>query len=259
MKLNRKLIGAGLATVLVTIPLRASLFDGLVWDIPQELNSAKQILQEIQMVASLKQQYDHLKAQAQQFTNIRQNWKTFAEQIQQNWTPNKYGETANWSGAASGSSDPVQALMQATLPLHANPNYQNETVGNSPVSAAIATANIIDGSSVAALRTIGAARANQAQINQAISSVENLALSESDQDNTEEKSLNLIGAASVQNLRMQQAQQALLVTLAEQSIPINKVWRDATVNQLNSTTERQQRLASSGAFPGSMGTSFASY
>jgi hypothetical protein len=108
----------------------------------------------------------------------------------------------------------------------------------------------MDGSSISAMSTIGAARKAQTQVNQSISSLEALALSDADEDNTQEKSLNIIGAAAVQNLRMQQNHQALLVSIAEQNTASNKMWRDMVVQNLNTMTEMQQALAKTRSFPG---------
>jgi hypothetical protein len=219
---------------------------------------AQQLTQQIKMVTHLKAQYDQLKTQAMQFKNIRPSWKMVTQRIEGNSTPNVYGETANWSSAVSGTGDVQDALRKATIPLHANPNFRNEPVGNSPISAAIATANIFDGSSISAMSTIGAARKAQMQVNQSISSLEALALSDKDDDNTQEKSLNIIGAAAVQNLRLQQNQQALLVSIAEQNIATNNMWRNATVQNLNTLTEMQRGLANSPA-PGNMAEAIKNY
>src|SRR3982750_2001147 len=99
-------IVAALGLGVMLAPQKAQALFGIpeiVIDLVQELNSAKQVIQEIQMVENLKQQYDHLKTQAMQFKNIRPNWRILAGQIERNTTPNIYGETEDCSSPTSGT------------------------------------------------------------------------------------------------------------------------------------------------------------
>ncbi len=189
----------------------------------------------------------------------RSGWKGIGNLITQNITPNDSGAVPGWASAMNGSGDVFRSFVTATEGISANPAYPSAVAARGSVAAALASASIADGAMLTAMRTIGIARANQVTTDSAIRALETLATSTSNADNTQEATLNVISGAAVQNLRMQQSNQALMVSLAESNIPLNKLWRDERVASLNRDTRIQQSLSTSGAFPGNMADAFKNY
>jgi len=170
-----------------------------------------------------------------------------------------FAASHGWSQALNGNADVIHAFAKVTQGVMANPTFSSNISSHDGLAASLASADIADGAILNAMKALGKARLNQQKNDQSIRDVEDLADSAQDADNTQEASLNIIGAAAVQNLRMQQNQQALLASLGETTMPLTKIFRDTTVSDINGITTRQQSMAGTGAMPGGMGDSFKNY
>jgi hypothetical protein len=230
----------------------------LVIDLIQEANSMKQVIQEIQMVASLQQQYEHLKAQAMQFKQ-KGTWLTIGKQVANVSTANTAGETIPWDSLTRGNpADARQAWSAATVAVQPNQLLRNESVGSSAILAHLASVETIDRASVQCLATISQYRADTARNRSAYTSLENAQLDGSDGTNSEIQQLNLINAANAQAANERRSQGNIQACLAEQQTLANKIQRDALTQNLNTLTEMQRGLANSPA-PGNMAEAIKNY
>ena len=193
-------------------------------------------------------------------TRNRAGWMTVGNQIATNITPNDTGATTGWAGSLNGQGNIIHSFASVTEAIGANPSYPSAVASHGSVAATLAGANIADGAMLTIMRTVGQTRTNQATTDAAINALEKLSTSTAGADNTQEATLNVISGATVQNLRMQQSNQALAASLAESTLPMMKVWRDEQVSGLNFNTRIQHTLTNSSAFPsGSMADTFKNY
>src|SRR3982751_658021 len=259
MKLTRKTIyrSAGIASVLgLGVMLAPQLaraipgIPGIVIDVVQELNSAKQVIQEIQMAQNLKQQYEHLKSQAMQFKQ-KSTWLTVGKQAADVYAANTVGETIPWDVLTRGNPLAAQnAWTAATVAVQPNQLHRNELVGGTATLAHLASIETIDRASVQCLATIAQYRVDTARNRSAYASLENAQLDGSDGTNSEIQQLNLINAANAQAANERRSQGNIQACLAEQQTLANKIQRDALTQDLNQTTSLQKALAKSRMFPG---------
>ncbi len=191
-------------------------------------------------------------------TPNRSLWQTIGNLVSANTTPNDTGATAGWSQAMNGQGNVIHSFVSATEGIAANPGYPSAVAAHGSLAAVLAGANIADGAILTTMRTVSQTRTNQAATDAAIKALEKLSTSTATADNTQEATLNVISGATVQNLRMQQSNQALATSVAESTLPMMKLWRDEQVSGLNFNTQIQHTLKNSASFPGGMANTFAS-
>jgi len=190
----------------------------------------------------------------------RSLWQTIGNLASANTTPNDTGATTGWSSAMNGQGNIIHSFASVTEGIAANPGYPSAVAAHGSLAAVLAGANIADGAILTTMRTVSQTRTNQAATDAAIKALEKLSTSTATADNTQEATLNVISGATVQNLRMQQSNQALAASVAESTLPMMKVWRDEQVSGLNFNTRIQHALTNSSAFPsGSMADTFKNY
>lgn len=191
-------------------------------------------------------------------TPNRSIWQTLGNLVSANTTPNDTGATTGWASAMNGQGNIIHSFASVTEGIAANPGYPSAVAARGSLAAVLAGANIADGAILTTMRTVSQTRTNQAATDAAIKALEKLSTSTATADNTQEATLNVISGATVQNLRMQQSNQALAASVAESTLPMMKVWRDEQVSGLNFNTQIQHTLKNSTSFPGGMANTFAS-
>lgn len=244
-------ITAAVSLGLLATELHAQFGFSIVSDPTQEAHSLQQIQQEIQQLAvmhnslqMLINEYNQLKANAQYFTN-KSIWTGLENQIQNSWTLNQYGETANWNTAVVNGLGTNSAWQLATIALHPS-GYYGSLPPSSPALANLATVEIADGAETAAMQTVANARTSQATNYGALTRWESAVADPSAGTNSELEQLNLANAGLAIHAREMQDQSALLTTIAEQQIVANKLKRDALANHINLMSQYDGYLASEG-------------
>jgi hypothetical protein len=255
-------------SVLAGAALLEAQFGGIVFDPTQNANALRQIAQEVQELAKIDQYILTLTAELKQIqtnatffsANIKRGWIGTGNMIVRNWTvPNYYGETALWQNAINLASGNLQAWQQATIAMQKNPYLAGQSIGTNRNYAYAASVNTFDAAGPASIQTIGNARVHQAQMDASIRRLQTAAQDGSNGTNTEVEQLNLMTAASVQSLEMQQTQNNAMVSLLEQQMIANKVQRDALADHMNFNNQIDQYTASESAAWGNAAQVFSTH
>lgn len=254
------------AGFLFTPPAKAIFgFGDIVFDptatakLVQQIQQYQQLLQnEIQLYQTAKTQYQMLKFNLEQYTS-KQFWKTWGVALLHSSVGNRYGETAVWNQAVNYGQGVPTAWSLATLPVQNGQFLAQQPLGNSPFLSSLAAVEIQDSAGQISMATLAAVRQQQAANAQAINRLEQTALSSSPADNTEIKQLNLLNAAQLQNMRMQQGTQALQAEILEQLLAANLEQRNLHAKALNTATESTGYALSEATEPANLGAALSNY
>jgi hypothetical protein len=189
------------------------------------------------------QTYNQIVYEASWFTN-KSRWLGIATQVVQSNTPNVFGETGGWNPAVTSGVNIPDVWSTATYGIRPPAFWSGFPLGASSTSANIASVNVADGMSQAAMLTIANSRTNQPENDMAISNLEAASQDTSDGTNSEVEQLNLLASGTVLANRQQEDANALLTTIAEQQILTNKVQRDLLADNLNVMTTCDSYTAS---------------
>jgi hypothetical protein len=254
------------AGFLFTPPAKAIFgFGDIVFDptatakLVQQIQQYQQLLQnEIQLYQTAKTQYQMLKFNLEQYTS-KQFWKTWGVALLQSNVGNRYGETAAWNIAVNQGQGVPTAWSLATVPLQPGQFLAREPLGNSPHLSSLAAVEIEDSTGQLSMETLAAVRQQQSGNAQALNWLEQTALSGDPADNTEIKQLNLLNAAQLQNMRMQQGTQALQAEILEQLLAANLEQRNLHANALNTATRAMSYQLSEPTAAGNLGAALTNY
>lgn len=194
-----------------------------------------EIAQIVKLYDTAAQTYNQIAYSAGWFT-IKTPWLGTATQVVDSNTPTVFGETGGWNPAVTAGVDVPGAWSTATYGIHPPPFWASFPLGASPTSANIASVNVADGMSQAAMLSIANSRSNQPANDVALSNLETTSQDTSGATNSEVEQLNLITSGIVLVNRQHEDANALLTTIAEQQILTNKVQRDVLADNLNVMT-----------------------
>jgi hypothetical protein len=199
------------------------------------------IITEIEQITQLynmaSQTYNQI-AYSAGWTPIRTPWLGIATPIVFSQTASIFGETDPWNPAVTTGIGIQPAWQTATYGLTPPPFWAGYPLGNSTMSANIASVNVADGASQAAMQSIANSRSNQPLNDLALANLEISAQDTSDGTNSEVEQLNQISSSAVLANRQAEDTNALLTTVAEQQIVLNKIQRDSLASALNVQAKR---------------------
>lgn len=254
-----------LLAVLCIVPMRGySLgFDwSITFDPTQALNVGKQIVQEVQQLAILR---NNLQLLVTEVSQIKQNaiffshksaWTGLLTSVKNSWTLNRYGETGGWNSAVTGpAGNPAMIWANATTRWTTPTYYATLGVGH-PRIADLATVEISDGAAVASMQTLADSRTNAAANLSAYTSWRVSALSGAAGDNSETQQLNLItGGTGLLNQQMQN-QNAVETAILENQMILVKAQRDSKAEGMQFAADVESLSAPAGSL--SLGTNVSS-
>jgi hypothetical protein len=249
------------ALCLLLLPLVASPQFGipqLVYDpaaVAQIIAEIKQIIQVYTVVTNT---YNQIAYNAG-WTPVRTPWLGVATPVVLSTTGTVFGETAGWTQAVTTGAGITGAWGTAAYGINPPPFYGGFPLGASSISTNIASINVADGMSQAAMQTIANSRANQPLNDTALASLEASAQDTTLNTNSEIQQLNQISSSTVLANRQTEDANALLTTIAEQQILLNKIQRDALADNLNVMSIRDQYIASEATAWGGDAALFQSY
>jgi hypothetical protein len=251
---------------LFTPPAKAIFgFGDIVFDptatakLVQQIRQYEQMLQnEIQLYQTAKTQYQMLKFNLEQYTS-KQFWKTWGLALLQSNVGNRYGETAAWNVAVNQGQGVPTAWSLATVPIQPGQFLAREPLGDSLHLSSLAAVEIQDSTGQLSMQTLAAVRQQQSGNAQALNRLEQTALSGDPADNTEIKQLNLLNAAQLQNMRMQQGTQALQAEILEQLLSANLEQRNLHANALNTANRAMSYQLSEPTAAGNLGAALTNY
>jgi hypothetical protein len=215
----------------------------LVFDPTQSAHVISEIERIIQIYQMVTQTYNQIVFNAIWFTN-KGAWRGIATSVVDSSTPTIFGETAGWNPAVDQGVNIPGVWGTSTYGIHPPPFYAGFPLGASSTSANIASVNVADGMSEAAMLTIANSRINQPLNDRALTNLETTSQDVSRDTNSEVEQLNLISSGAVLANRQQEDANALLTTIAEQQILTNKVQRDVLADNLNVMAIRDTYIAS---------------
>jgi hypothetical protein len=189
------------------------------------------------------QTYNQIAYNASWFTN-KSRWLGIATQVVRSNTPNVFGETGGWNPAVTGGINIPGVWSTATLGIRPPSFWSGFPLGASSTSANLASVNVADGMSQAAMLAIANSRTNQPTNDLAISNLEATTQDTGNGANSEVEQLNLVASGTVLANQQQENANALLTTIAEQQILTNKVQRDLLADNLNVMTAFDNYTAS---------------
>lgn len=182
------------------------------------------------------------------YANIRafgskQAWKGYAMSIYYPLAPDFYGEMHGWNQTNYGFN-PLAVWQGVSVAVHPAQRTAAPTNGvATPTSANLATVDIADGTSVAAMQTIADARRTQAANAATLNRYETTVMDTTAQTNSEIEQLNLATTGIALQNRQTANQNALLTTIAEQQMVANKVHRDRLAADINSKSQQDAYAA----------------
>ena len=215
----------------------------IVFDPTQSAHVITEIARIIQIYDMVTQTYNQIVFNAIWFTN-KGAWLGIATRVVDSSTPTIFGETVGWNPAVDAGVNIPGVWNTATYGIHPPPFYAGFPLGASSTSANIASVNVADGMSEAAMLTIANSRINQPLNDRAVTNLETTSQDASRDTNSEVEQLNLISSGTVLANRQQEDANALLTTIAEQQILTNKVQRDVLADNLNVMSIRDTYMAS---------------
>jgi type IV secretion system protein TrbJ len=212
----------------------------------------------VQLYKTATDTYNQIAYNAAWFLNKRR-WLGMATQVVNSNTRSLFGETGGWNAALTAGMDIPGAWNTATYGIHPPPFWSGFPLGASSTSANIASVNVADGMTEAAMLAIANSRTNQPANDLALSNLEATSQDTSDGANSEVQQLNLLTSGTVLANRQQEDANALLTTIAEQQILSNKVQRDLLADNLNVMTTADNYTASEPTQWGSSAATIAEY
>jgi hypothetical protein len=251
MKLKyKRALAVGGAALLIPGAMTASLFDGLVWDIPQELNSARQLLQEVQMVQQMVQQVQMMQYNIRAFpSHIKAGFQGFMQPFYRPATGNLFGETQGWADMMNNSRHTYSGVRQgwesAGVSLRPSSLFRNNLVNSNGLNS-LANVEIADAAGVNAVQTVNTLR-DQQPVNQA--AIERLQASCLQTANdTEAMQSNCASATGILNAQAAQTTNALLSSVVDLNAAQTKEMRDREARRVNfeSRTLEYQATESTG-------------
>jgi hypothetical protein len=207
----------------------------IVYDPTQSAHVLTEIARIVQLYKTATQTYNQIAYNAAWFTN-KSRWLGIATQVVNSNTRSIFGETAGWNPAVTTGINIPGAWSTATYGIHPPPFYASFPLGASSISANIASVNVADGMTEAAMLAIANSRRNQPSNDRALSDLEATSQDAGSGANSEVEQLNLLTSGTVLANRQQEDSNALLTSIAEQQILTNKVQRDLLANNLNVMT-----------------------
>jgi type IV secretion system protein TrbJ len=217
-----------------------------------------EIAQIVKLYKTAADTYNQILYNAAWFTN-KGRWLGIATQVVNSNTRSLFGETGGWNAAVTAGIDIPGVWNTASYGIHPPPFYAGFPLGASSISANIASVNVADGTTQAAMLAIANSRTNQPANDLALSNLEATSQDTSDGANSEVQQLNLLASGSVLANRQQEDANALLTTIAEQQILANKVQRDVLADNLNVMTTADNYTASEPTQWGGSAATIAEY
>lgn len=251
------------------IPLRAGLIPGipdLVIDPAAIAKLADQIAKmqtminnQVALYNQVTTQYNMLKKNLELFTS-KSTWKTYGVSLLNNTVTNRHGETAGWNaGINTGGPASTAAWNVAVLAIQSGDFLARETLGVSSHLAALAGIEVLDSAGPNAMATLASIRQQQAANASAINQLESTVLSGAPDDNTEIKQLNLLNAAQLQSMRMQQGVAAVQSELLQQVLISNMQQRNQHISALNNYTRTLHYVQTEKTGTGNVGDALMTY
>jgi hypothetical protein len=177
------------------------------------------------------------------WTPLKTPWLGVSTPIVLSQTANLFGETAAWNPAVNAGMNIPLAYGQATYAMSPAPFYSGYPVGQSLMSAQIASVEIADAANPAAVMTVANSRLNQPVNDQALANLEASSQDTTANTNSEVEQLNQISSSNVLTNRQLEDLAALMTTQAEQQIFANKIQRDALADAINFDSQFQAAQA----------------
>ena len=215
----------------------------IVFDPTQSAHVITEIAKIVQLYNVATQTYNQIAFNAGWFM-LKTPWLGIVTRVVNSNTRTIFGETGGWNPAVTMGANIPGVWTTATYGIHPPPFYSGFPLGASSTSANIASINVADGMSEAAMLTIANSRLNQPVNDVALMHLEATSQDTSSATNSEVEQLNLITGGTVLANRQQEDTNALLTTIAEQQILMNKVQRDLLADNLNVMTVRDNYIAS---------------
>jgi hypothetical protein len=191
-----------------------------------------EIAQIVKLYNTATQTYNQIAYNASWFTN-KSRWMGIATQVVNSNTRSVFGETGGWNPAVTAGINIPGVWSAATYGVHPPPFWSSFPVGASSTSANIASVNVADGMTQAAMLAIANSRSNQPANDLALSNLEATSQDTGSGANSEVQQLNLLTSGTVLANRQHEDSNALLTTIAEQQILTNKIQRDMLADNLN--------------------------
>lgn len=217
-----------------------------------------EIAQIVKLYNTATQTYNQITYNASWFTN-KSRWLGIATQVVRSNTPNVFGETGGWNPAVTAGINVPGVWSTATYGIHPPAFWSAFPLGASSTSANIASVDVADGMSEAAMLTIANSRRNQPANDLALSSLEATSQDIGSDANSEVEQLNLLTSGTVLANRQQENSNALLTSIAEQQILSNKIQRDLLADNLNVMTIFDNYTASEATQWGGSAATIAGY
>lgn len=251
------------------IPLRAGLIPGipdLVIDPAAIAKLADQIVKmqtminhQVALYNQMIAQYNMLKRNLEFFAN-KNAWKAYGVSLLNSSVINRYGETTGWNaGVNSGGPAAAAAWAAASLSVRNGDFLSREILGTSSHLASLAGVEVLDSAGPTSIATLAAVRQQQATNAAAINHLESTALSGAPDDNTEIKQLNLLNAAQLQSMRMQQGATALNAELLQQVLISSMQQRNLHTSTLNNFTQTLTYVQTEKTGTGNLGAALMTY
>jgi hypothetical protein len=247
-----------LLAYLPTTVLAQILGPTIVFDPTQSAHVLTEIARIVQLYNTATQTYNQIAYNAGWFT-IKSRWLGIATQVVNSNTRSIFGETGGWNPAVTAGINIPGVWATATYGIHPPPFYAGFPVGASSTSANIASVNVADGMSQAAMLAIANSRGNQPANDLALSNLEAISQDTGSGANSEVEQLNLLTSGTVLANRQQEDANALLTTIAEQQILTNKVQRDMLADNLNVMSAADNYTAGEATQWGGSATTIAGY
>ena len=204
--------------------------------VQQLLQMEQQYVQLVQTYQMVRNQYEHLRAMAQQVpVNMALRYRAALTPWNASSATNTYGTSGGWvNGMNTGAADQA-GYAAATQALGTYGAALDNVAGDQAerVKTSYATVELTDGANQSGMETIGRLRANARAVEAAIQGLEEDSLSSDPAMNTEIAVLNKINAANLITIRNNQDTNKLLVALAEGEIIDAKRKRDAEAQTIN--------------------------
>ncbi|MGI9070856.1 MAG: hypothetical protein ACR2JB_05920 [Bryobacteraceae bacterium] len=243
---------------LPTTVLAQILGPTIVFDPTQSAHVLTEIARIVQLYNTATQTYNQIAYNAGWFT-IKSRWLGIPTQVVNSNTRSIFGETGGWNPAVTAGINIPGVWSTATYGIHPPPFYAGFPLGASSTSANIASVNVADGISQAAMLAIANSRSNQPGNDLALSNLEESSQETGRGANSEVEQLNLLTSGTVLANRQQEDANALLTTIAEQQILTNKVQRDMLADNLNVMTAADNYTAGEATQWGGSATTIAGY
>lgn len=233
-------------------------FPTLVYDATQAAHAVAEINRIIQLYKTATQTYNQIAYGAHWFTS-KSRWLGIATQVVNSNTRSIFGETGGWNPAVTAGINIPGAWGNATYGIRPPGFYAGFPLGASSTSANIASVNVADGMTEAAMLAIANSRSNQPANDLALSNLEATAQDTGTDSNSEVEQLNLLTNGTVLANRQHEDSNALLTTIAEQQILTNKVQRDMLADNLNVMTTADTYTAGEATQWGGSAATIAGY